>query len=123
MPRSFATLSLNIEVRWAERSDERQRALAEELVRLKVELVVIHGGIPARAIHRLNKDIPIVIAEVSDAVGRGVAQSLAHPGGGQSEDEAKDAIDGFKPHDYLLCLDRSHNLFTQGYPFLIDFFT
>ena len=60
---------------------ERLRVLAEELVRLKVELVVIHGSPPARAIHRINKEIPIVIAEVSDAVGRGIVQSLARPGG------------------------------------------
>ena len=40
--------NISIEVRWAERSMERLRVLAEELVRLKVELVVIHGSPPAR---------------------------------------------------------------------------
>lgn len=72
--------NISIEVRWAERSVERRRVLAEELVHLKPELIVVHG-VGARDIQRFDKDMPIVIAEVSDAVGRGLVQSLAHPGG------------------------------------------
>jgi putative ABC transport system substrate-binding protein len=55
--------------------------LVNELLALHVELIVVHGGLPARVIQRMNKSIPVVMAEASDAVGRGVVKSLARPGG------------------------------------------
>ncbi len=56
-------------------------ALVDELLGLKVELIVVHGGLPARAIQRKSRTIPVVMAEASDAVGRGIVKSLARPGG------------------------------------------
>lgn len=73
--------NISIESRWMAGKRERLPALAEELLRLKVEVVVVHGGHPARLVQQMNKTIPIVMAEASDAVGRGIIQSLAHPGG------------------------------------------
>ncbi len=70
-----------IEYRWAAGRRERFPALAEELLRLKVELVVTVGGAPARAVQRLSKTIPIVMAEATAPVARGLVQSLARPGG------------------------------------------
>lgn len=55
--------------------------LIDELLGLKVELIVVHGGFPARAIRKKNRTIPVVMAEASDAVGRGIIKSLARPGG------------------------------------------
>jgi len=55
--------------------------LVDELLALNVELIVVHGGLPARVIQRKNDSIPVVMAEASDAVGRGVIKSLAKPGG------------------------------------------
>ena len=55
--------------------------LADELLSLSVELIVVHGGLPARIIQQRNKSIPVVLADVSDAVGRGIVKSLAQPGG------------------------------------------
>ena len=55
--------------------------LVDELFDLNVELIVVHGGLPARVIQQRNKSIPVVMAEASDAVGRGIVKSLARPGG------------------------------------------
>ncbi len=73
--------NITIEYRWMAGRRERLPAMAQELLRLKVEVIVVHGGAPARAVQRLSKTIPIVMAEVSDALGRGIIKSLARPGG------------------------------------------
>ncbi len=73
--------NISISYRWMERRRERLPALAEELLLLDPEIVVVHGGSPARIFQRKSKTIPIVMAEASDAVGRGIVQSLARPGG------------------------------------------
>ncbi len=71
-----------IEYRWAERKGrERLSALAAELLRHKVELIVIGGAGAAREVQRLSKTIPIVMAQVTAPVARGLVQSLARPGG------------------------------------------
>ncbi len=73
--------NITIEYRWMAGRRERLPAMAQELLRLKVEVIVVHGGAPARAAQRLSKTIPIVMAEASDALGRGIIKSLARPGG------------------------------------------
>ncbi|MFQ5853739.1 MAG: ABC transporter substrate-binding protein, partial [Candidatus Binatia bacterium] len=71
-----------IEYRWAERRGrERQSALAAELLRHKVELIVTGGAGAAREVQRLSETIPIVMAEATAPVARGLVQSLARPGG------------------------------------------
>ncbi len=71
-----------IEYRWAERrGKKRQSDLAAELLRHNVELVVTGGGGAAREVRRLSKTIPIVMAEATAPVARGLVQSLARPGG------------------------------------------
>jgi len=55
--------------------------LVDQLLDLDVEVIVVHGGFPARAVQAKNDKIPVVMAEASDAVGRGVVKSLAYPGG------------------------------------------
>ncbi len=77
----IAGKNIAIEFRWMNRKRERLPALADELLGLGVEVVVVHGGSPARILARKSKTIPIVMAEASDAVGRGIVQSLARPGG------------------------------------------
>lgn len=54
--------------------------LIDDLLARKVELIVVHGGFPARAIQRKAPSMPVVMAEASDAVGRGIVKNLAHPG-------------------------------------------
>jgi len=57
-------------------------ALATELVRLPVDVIVTTGGVPAtRAAMQATTTIPIVMAEAGDPVGTGLVASLARPGG------------------------------------------
>jgi len=73
--------NITIEYRWMAGKRKRLPGLAAELLRLNVEVIVVHGGAAARAVQRLSKTIPIVMAEASDALGRGIIKSLARPGG------------------------------------------
>jgi putative tryptophan/tyrosine transport system substrate-binding protein len=71
-----------IEYRYAEGKFDRLSALAVELVRLKVDVVVTAGGGGAtRAAKEATKVIPIVMAGDVDPVGQGSVTSLARPGG------------------------------------------
>jgi putative ABC transport system substrate-binding protein len=69
-----------IEYRWAEGKIDRFPALAEELVRLKVDVIVVGGYPGARAAREATITIPIVTIS-ADPVGTGLAASLARPGG------------------------------------------
>jgi putative ABC transport system substrate-binding protein len=71
--------NLIIEWRFAERSDDVP-ALAAELARLPVELIVTQGG-TVNAARDVSATIPIVVATSGDPVAQGLASSLAHPGG------------------------------------------
>jgi putative ABC transport system substrate-binding protein len=74
--------NLIIEQRWAERSEERLRELAVELVQLQVDVLVAQGGLyTLRAAKDATRTIPIVMVGASDPVGQGFVASLAHPGG------------------------------------------
>jgi putative tryptophan/tyrosine transport system substrate-binding protein len=61
--------------------EESYPALANELVSLKVDLIVVGGLSGARAAQKATKSIPIVIAAGGDPVGSGLVTSLARPGG------------------------------------------
>jgi|SRR5262245_4083000 len=74
--------NLVIERRGAERQLERLPELAAELVRLKVDVIVTTGGVPATsAAKRATSSIPIVMADAGDPVGTGLVANLARPGG------------------------------------------
>ncbi len=69
-----------VEGRWYGDHTDRLPALAAELVRLKVD-VIVAGAPPApEAAQRATSTIPIVMANHSDPVGSGLAGSLAKPG-------------------------------------------
>jgi putative ABC transport system substrate-binding protein len=70
-----------IEYRLAEGKLERLPALAAELGRLKVDLIVTGGPAPTRRAMEATATIPIVMAQDSDPVGNGFIASLARPGG------------------------------------------
>lgn len=70
-----------IEYRWVAGKEERLPELAAELVRSKVDVIVIRGQTAAAAAKRATDSIPIVMLFVADAVGTGIVASLARPGG------------------------------------------
>src|SRR5262249_33632758 len=69
-----------IEWRYAEGKFDRLPALAAELVRLKVDVIVTSGPLPTRAAKEATVTIPIVMTQVGDPVGVGFVASLARPG-------------------------------------------
>jgi putative ABC transport system substrate-binding protein len=70
------------EYRYAEGKLDRLAELAAELVRLKVDIIVVGGDIPTRAAKNATKTIPIVMMGTgSDPVEAGLVESLARPGG------------------------------------------
>ena len=73
--------NLHVERRYANGRLERLQALAEELVRANVEVIVANGPNPTRAAMRATTTIPIVFRVGSDAVMSGLVASLARPGG------------------------------------------
>ena len=75
--------NIAIEYRYAEGKRDRLPELAAELVRLKVDVVVVSGGVvQVRAAMDATKTIPIVmLGQGSDPVAAGLIDSLARPGG------------------------------------------
>ena len=70
-----------IEWRQAEGKLDRLHALAAELVRLKVDVIVTGGPTATRPVKEATTTIPIVMTQDSDPVGNGFVTSLARPGG------------------------------------------
>jgi ABC-type uncharacterized transport system substrate-binding protein len=75
--------NIAIEYRYAEGKQDRYPELAAELVRLKVDVIVVAGGVlPVRAVMSATKTIPIVMTGGGiDPVEAGLVESLARPGG------------------------------------------
>ncbi|MBI2232252.1 MAG: ABC transporter substrate-binding protein [Deltaproteobacteria bacterium] len=70
-----------IESRYAEGKLDRLPALAAELVRLRVDVIVTAGPPPTRSAKEATVTIPIVMAQDPDPVANGFVASLARPGG------------------------------------------
>jgi putative tryptophan/tyrosine transport system substrate-binding protein len=73
--------NIAFEYRFAEQKLERLPELAADLIRLKVDLIVVPDSPPALAAKRATTTIPIVMAAAPDPVGAGLVASLAQPGG------------------------------------------
>jgi len=72
--------NVRIDYRWAAADSERMRELATELVS-KTPDVLLAGDTPTlTALQQATRTIPIVFVLVSDPVGQGFVESLAHPG-------------------------------------------
>src|ERR1043165_4998190 len=69
-----------IDYRYAEGQFDRVPALVDELLRLKVDIIVTTSSISARAARKATKTVPIVMTTGSP-VEQGLAESLAKPGG------------------------------------------
>jgi putative tryptophan/tyrosine transport system substrate-binding protein len=70
-----------VEYWFAEGKPERMRELAEELVRMKCDVIVTASTPATQAAKRATTTIPIVMANISDPVELGLVASLARPGG------------------------------------------
>jgi ABC-type uncharacterized transport system substrate-binding protein len=68
------------EPRWAEGQYARYPALAADLVRLKVDVIVTVGGAGTTAAKQVVRTTPIVMSAVIDPVENGLVRSLARPG-------------------------------------------
>jgi ABC-type uncharacterized transport system substrate-binding protein len=73
--------NITIEYRFAEQNRERLPELAAQLVRLRVDLIVVTGVPPALAAKGATTTIPIVMTTSVDPVAEGLIASLARPGG------------------------------------------
>jgi putative ABC transport system substrate-binding protein len=73
--------NIAIEWRWAHGDLRRLAVFAEELVRLKVDVIVANSNVPIRAARNATGTIPIVMVYSLNPVTAGFAASLARPGG------------------------------------------
>ena len=73
--------SIVIEWRYVEGKLDRLPALAAELVRLKVDVIVTSGSVTTRPAKAATVTIPIVMTQDPDPIGNGFVASLARPGG------------------------------------------
>ncbi len=70
-----------VEPRWAEGQYDRLSELAAELIRLKVDVIVVAATPGSLAVKAATSTIPVVIVAVADPTRVGLAASLARPGG------------------------------------------
>ena len=73
--------NIAIERRYANESYDQLHALAAELVRLRVDVIVVRDSLAIGPAREATKTIPIVIAVSGDPVESGLIDSLARPGG------------------------------------------
>src|SRR5215831_11654438 len=74
--------NISIEYRYAEGKSDRPPELAAELLRLKVDILLVSGDPAVRAAMNATKTIPIVLLGAGlDPVEAGLVESLARPGG------------------------------------------
>jgi putative ABC transport system substrate-binding protein len=74
------TRTIAVEFRWAEGREERYSDLVADLIRQRVDVLVVGGGAVAAA-RQATSTVPIVFALASDPLGSGLVASLARPGG------------------------------------------
>jgi ABC-type uncharacterized transport system substrate-binding protein len=72
---------LVLERRYAAGDVDRLPALAQELVRLNVDVIAAFGPLTIRPASQATRTIPIVMIAVADPVEQGLVSSLARPGG------------------------------------------
>jgi putative ABC transport system substrate-binding protein len=73
--------NVRIDIRWGGNDVERDRRYATELIALAPDVIMAAGTLSVTALRRDSHAIPIVFNSVSDPVGAGFVNNLAHPGG------------------------------------------
>jgi ABC-type uncharacterized transport system substrate-binding protein len=79
--RGLGYSEVSIDFRAAAGHADRLPTLASELVRLKVDVVLVDGGTAAIAAKHVISDVPVVVGAMADPVRDGIVTSLARPGG------------------------------------------
>ncbi len=85
--------NIRLEVRWAGADPAKARKNAEELVALKLDVILVTGILGLEVMLQTTHSVPIVFNNVADPVGSGLVDSLARPGGNAT---------GFVLFDYAL---------------------
>src|SRR5215472_16574932 len=73
--------NVRMDLRWGRGDINRIRALAQELVGLRSDIIVAAGTPGTVAVHRETRTIPIVMANVGDPVASGIVARLDRPSG------------------------------------------
>jgi putative ABC transport system substrate-binding protein len=84
---------LKIETRQVGSDKDRLRRYAAELVALAPDVIFSIGSLPVASLQQATRTIPIVFMNVTDPVGAGIVESMAHPGGN---------ITGFSNFEYTM---------------------
>ena len=84
---------LKIETRQVGSDKDRLRRYAAELVALAPDVIFSIGSLPVASLQQATRTIPIVFMNVTDPVGAGIVESMAHPGGN---------ITGFSNFEYSM---------------------
>jgi putative tryptophan/tyrosine transport system substrate-binding protein len=85
--------NIQVEYRFPGSDIERIRADVAEIVGLNPDVIVAHSTPVNLALQRVNRTIPVVFVLITDPIGSGLVESLAHPGGN---------ITGFSNYDFEL---------------------
>jgi putative ABC transport system substrate-binding protein len=73
--------NLSLEWRYSEDREDKRRAIVEEFVRLKVDVIVVQSTPETAVAKQVTSTIPVVMVLVGDPVGSNLVESLARPGG------------------------------------------
>jgi putative ABC transport system substrate-binding protein len=73
--------NFNFEYRNAENRLDQLPGLVEQLLRLKVDLLITAATRELQAVQKATKELPVVSLNLGEPIGSGLVQSLAHPGG------------------------------------------
>jgi putative tryptophan/tyrosine transport system substrate-binding protein len=85
--------NVQIDTRWGEDDIDRERKYAAELIALPPDIILASGTLSVMPLQRITRTLPIVFVNVTDPVGAGFVDSLAHPGSN---------ITGFMNFEYSL---------------------
>jgi putative tryptophan/tyrosine transport system substrate-binding protein len=85
--------NMRVEIRWARGDPAEARKVAEELVALPADVIMVTGQLGLGVLLLVTHSVPIVFNSVIDPVGGGQIDSLARPGGNAT---------GFITFDYAL---------------------
>jgi len=73
--------TVRTDLRWAGADINQIRALAQELVGLQPDIILVSGALATAALQRETRTIPIVFTNVSDPVATSIVPRLNQPGG------------------------------------------